>query len=408
MENFNVKFRLIFIPFLIVIIGSIAVYSFLRWYFFIKSSILIVDQDILDFWAPCFFAVIPVLIWIGPRIKILDLTPTNSIRSNPYAGLLILATIAIVAPTIIAQVYLETATGKLTTLDRISQIDSVPQTKYYTVKHFYADKSLARYKARLTISGSHRSYLDMYVYVTVPVFDENHVTKTYDFKIGAPNSPINSDNALIVLNDKIIDKKDLSGLNPRSIKDIIVLKSARAVKLYGEAAKQGAILISTRPGAVKDTLQVMHDDNMRFVPSAWFGIRYEKTISNNLSGDKKNERYTQFVNESLADFKNKSLEQFRYIDRISYNTDLKNYTAAINSKQYPAVASSPVVIEPVYKSFETRNGYSLPWIFGSFCICSAIFLALILFKPLRSDLLYAANSRDKTQQIIDEITGKSD
>ncbi|MBS1501025.1 MAG: hypothetical protein JST32_03115 [Bacteroidetes bacterium] len=389
-----------------MVIVSVVVYSFLRWCFFIKNNLLIVDQDILDFWAPCFFAIIPVLIWIGPRIKILDLTPSKGMRSDPYAALLIFATIAILAPTIVTQVYLETATGKLTTLDRISQIDSVPQTKYYSVKHFYTDKSLARFKTRLTISGSHRSYLDMYLYVTVPVFDENHVTKTYDFKIGAPGSPINSDDALIVLNGKIIDKRDLSDLNPRSIKDIIVLKSARAVKLYGEAAKQGAILIRTKPGSVKDTLQVIHDDNMRFSPAVWFGIRYEKTISNNLSGDKKNERYTQFINASLADFKNKSLEQFNYLDRISYNSDLRNYVAAINSRQHPAIAPSPIVVEPVYKSFETRNGYSLPWIFGSFCISSAIFLVLILFKPLRNDLAYAKNSPDKTQQIIDEITGK--
>jgi hypothetical protein len=237
----------------------------------------------------------------------------------------------------VAQTYLETATGKLTQLDHISQIDSVAQTKYYTVKDFFVDKQLARFRTSFVVSGKYNGNLDMYIYVVVPIYDINHI----------------------------------------------------------------------KPYKDTDTLRVVRYDNGNYDPYAWLTMRYEKTISNRLSSSEKDQRYNRFAKECEADFKAKPLNKFSYLDRLPFDEEMKRYQATVNSEYYPVVPEPKHLLVPVYESFDARNGSKLPWIFGSFCIGSVVFLVLLLLKPLRSDLEYATSSRDKTQQIIDEITGNS-
>ncbi|HTE00735.1 MAG TPA: hypothetical protein VK668_15695 [Mucilaginibacter sp.] len=316
------------------------------------------------------------------------------------------ASIGMAIPVIVAQFYLQAETGKLTKLDNISQIDSIPKTKYYSVKHYYADKKLVRFKTRFKVSGRYSSDYDMYIYAVVPVYDLNHTTKTYNYKIGAKGSPITSDNALIVLNNKIVQKEDLYKINPHAIKNIILLNGNSAMHRYGSRAKNGAIQIETKPFNGPDTMQVIHDDNLKHTPFAWLGVKYQKTIRNRLSSSEKDERFKHFAKKSEADFKSKSFDNFVYLDRVSYSTDLKQYTAATNLPNYQAVATSLNILTPNYDSFDKRMGDTLPWIFGAFGIGSLFVMLMLLLKPLRGDVVQEMDSRDSTQQIIDDITGK--
>lgn len=405
MKNFDIKFREIFIPYLIISSSTIISYSLLRWLLFIKSNAMVVDEDILNFWAPCFYILITVYVWLGQRIKILDLTP-KGYRSAPFAGLLLLAGMTILAPTVIAQFYLETATGKLTQLERISQIDSVTQTKFYSVKTFYADKQLARFKSRFVISNKSSDF-DMYIYAVVPLYNSNHASKFYNYRIGVRGDSASMNNALMVVNGKPCSKDTLKLINPRGIKNIRILKGKIAKKLYGNNALNGAILIETVPYAGPDTMQVVHDENGNYKPYAWLATRYLKTIRNKLSQGEKDQAYAQFAKESQADFNAKPFDKLAYMDRVPYGDDMKKYLAAINAENYSPVSTPQNIMTPVYDPFEKRNGDKLPWIFGSFSIGSVFFLFLLLFKPLRVDVAAEINKSDKTQQIVDDLTGKS-
>jgi hypothetical protein len=95
------------------------------------------------------------------------------------------------------------------------------------------------------------------------------------------------------------------------------------------------------------------------------------------------------------------------MDRVPYGDDMKKYLAAINAENYSPVSTPKNILTPVYEPFDKRNGDRLPWILGAFGIGSVFFLLMLLLRPLRSDLEYAAHSGDKTQQIIDELTTKS-
>src|SRR5579863_2142579 len=93
MKNFGVNFKQIFIPFLIISAGCIIAYSLLRWILLIKSNAVTVDEDVLDFWAPWIFPWIPILIWLRPRIKLLNLKNKNG-KGDPLFGYMMFASIA--------------------------------------------------------------------------------------------------------------------------------------------------------------------------------------------------------------------------------------------------------------------------------------------------------------------------
>ncbi|CAM4290336.1 M56 family metallopeptidase [Gillisia limnaea] len=56
-------------------------------------------------------------------------------------------------------------------------------------------------------------------------------------------------NPIYILNEKVVEKSVIDSLQPNNIKNITVLKGEKAVSLYGNAARDGAILITTKtPG----------------------------------------------------------------------------------------------------------------------------------------------------------------
>lgn len=57
------------------------------------------------------------------------------------------------------------------------------------------------------------------------------------------------DNLLYVLNGNIVQKEDVNAIDPSTIVSVDVLKGSSAEAIYGDKAKNGAIVIKTKPGA---------------------------------------------------------------------------------------------------------------------------------------------------------------
>jgi rhomboid protease GluP len=176
MKNFAQKFRLIFIPFFLIAVGTNCVYSFLHWLLFIKGDIQL-DEQIINFWLPAALSAIPLFIWLRPRIKLLKLNTKG--RRDPVALYMFIAWLTIGISMVIAQDYLVTATGKLTKLDNINQISQVAKTKYYTIGHFYANKKMARIKTSFEVSGKHNEYFEMHIYAPCPIFTSEDTSGTF-------------------------------------------------------------------------------------------------------------------------------------------------------------------------------------------------------------------------------------
>ena len=166
MKRINEKLKLIFLPFLIIAIGFILVYTLLDYILFIRADLFHLREDIVQLWLPLGLAFIPTSIWLRPRLKLLEFRNDNG--SFAY---LFLAVMAIWIPSLLAQQYLQTSTGKLTRLQGISQYERYEPTRYYTLGRHHIYKTGMGSLLRAEVNGKHNEYMDLYLYITLPIFE---------------------------------------------------------------------------------------------------------------------------------------------------------------------------------------------------------------------------------------------
>ncbi|EHQ26251.1 Rhomboid family protein [Mucilaginibacter paludis DSM 18603] len=397
MKQFAVKVKLILVPFLIITVCTTFVYTLLNWLLFVKLEAFSVDEFITNFVAPALIVGIAILIWLRPRVKLLNFKKRNS--GDPFGGYMMLAWVAATVPICVTQAYITTATGTLTTLDHISQINKVPKTKYYKLTHFYVDKRLVRIRPTFKVTGKSNQDFDMAIYAPCPIFDSNATVETRQIGTSATT---NKSYPIYVVDGKIIAQDALSKLNKDSIASISILKGEPAMAVWGTIARGGAVVITTKKVLVKGMYNAKsmfakskRDTNLNRRPVAWFAVKYAKTISNRLSPAEKEENYKEFAKGSEADFESKNLADFIYLDRMRENFDFKDYKQAILTKDTTGI--NPIIIlSPINEPFELRNGNKFVWIFGSLGIGSAIFLIFLLFTPLKSDLHLPDKANDES------------
>jgi rhomboid protease GluP len=378
MTNFSTRFRLIYIPFLYVAIGFVSIYTFLDWLLIIHFE-MPVNEELVHFWLPFGLPWVPILIWLRPRIKLLSLKDKKGNLPFLYQ---FIAALAIVAPTVIAQDYVVTATGKLTVLQDINQISN-PLTKYYVLKRHYIDKRHVAATERTLTSGKNNEYLNFYFDVACPILSDTIKQDSIQhFKFGAGKNP------LIVLDGKPLDAGiKINNINPADVKSIDVLKSQPAMAIYGQKARDGVIIITTKTGTAR---------NITFsaqpIPKAWLCIEFSKSISNHLSRDEKERSYKEFAASTDSEFKIKNLNEFVYLDRPSFNDRRKGYLKAI--KDQNITTDKPIIFEAVNEPFDARNGSKLGWIFKSFGIGAALWLLMIIIPKMNATEL---NKRESTK-----------
>jgi len=164
MKDIAEKIKLIYLPFLVITISFILIYTFFHWLIFIKLELFSIKEDLLKFWLPFGLPWIPVYFFLRPRLKLLQFKDDNK-----SFGFLFLAVLAIFGPTLIAQEYLITATGKITTLENISQIQKTEKTKYYSLKKFYLDKNNIGVFRTSSVTGKNNTDFNMQIYVAIPI-----------------------------------------------------------------------------------------------------------------------------------------------------------------------------------------------------------------------------------------------
>jgi hypothetical protein len=342
----------------------------------IKLQKFKIDDELVSLLIPMCLSWIPLLIWQRPRIKLLNLKTDG--RKDPVAGILFLNWATLGIPLIISQMYMVTATGKLTRLNFMSDIDRFPATKYYRVKHYYTNKRMVHGKTVFRVTGKYNNDFDMYIYAAVPVFD--HLFPDTNL-IAAMRNKLNV-KALIILNGKLSNMQLLRKLPADSIRMMRYVNPTSIMRMYGDTGKYGALAVVTRGYKMNNNVPPP-----KISPIAWLAIKYYKTISNHLSIAEKQDRYKIFATQSDTDFRRKHLDKFVYLDRIPDNSkDAINYSAAIKLKGDVVNDKEPTVLLPVYDPFEARNGNKLLWIFVCYAIGASIFLLILNFVALKSEV----------------------
>lgn len=165
------KLKLIFIPFLLIGISFISLYSLLNWLLCIKLDLFPLQEIIRNFGIPAFLLLIPIMVWLRPRINLLERKRES--RNLSYD---MIAWILILIPLLISQEYLKTATGKLTELGGIDGIDNYKKTKFYTVRDYFVSKKDGKYHSSFELSASKNKKLIMNVYLAFPMYESEENT----------------------------------------------------------------------------------------------------------------------------------------------------------------------------------------------------------------------------------------
>jgi rhomboid protease GluP len=172
MNPLQTKLRLIYFPFLLLGIGLTASYTFLNWLLTIRFHLIVLKTETTNLWIPFALPWLAVLIWHRKRIKLLRLKNTSR---DPATGVAMLAALAIIAPLIIAQEFMATNSGTLTTLNNASEITLAKDSRYYTIQYYAIDRSYTRSHFKSEVTGKYNDRLHFTLYVVCPLYDKGHI-----------------------------------------------------------------------------------------------------------------------------------------------------------------------------------------------------------------------------------------
>ncbi len=165
MNNIGIKIKEVYLPFLVVSIGTILFYNLFRWTFDIKLGVLPLKEDLLNFWIPFALPWIPILIWLRRRIRVLNI---RGKRDNGYFGYQFAMAAAIAVPIIVSQTYIEKASFDLVSITNAYETKSQSDEKYFDISSFRVDKNASLAYVTARTSGRNNDNLNFYLYLSCP------------------------------------------------------------------------------------------------------------------------------------------------------------------------------------------------------------------------------------------------
>ena len=184
MNNIKTKLQEVYIPFLIVSIGTILFYNVFRWTLDIKFGILPLKENLLNFWIPSAIPWIPILIWLRRRIRILNI---RGKRDNGYFGYQFAMAAAIAVPIIISQNYIEKSSFDLNEISSISKVKELKNEKYFKITSFDIDHNSSLSYVTSRTSGRNNDKLNFYLYLACPFENTNAIWYGVEYKKNLSN-----------------------------------------------------------------------------------------------------------------------------------------------------------------------------------------------------------------------------
>jgi rhomboid protease GluP len=166
MKETKIKLKEVFLPFILVSVGTFIIYNLFRWTFDIKLNILPLKEDLLDYWIPVIISMIVVLIWLRKRVRILNISGE---KNNGYSLYVFLMGFAIAIPLFLSQDYLKTNAYELIELNSSQELLDYKNEKYFTMDSYNVDleQSYGHITARSTDKNNRE--LTLFLYVVSPM-----------------------------------------------------------------------------------------------------------------------------------------------------------------------------------------------------------------------------------------------
>lgn len=165
LQNIKIKLQEVYLPFLVVSLATVLIYTFLRWLTDIKFGILPLKKDLLDFWIPFVLPWIPIQIWMRRKLRILKVP-----RKNDNGYFLYQAVIAgtIFTTLLNTQKYTTTYSYDLNEIKSIEELDAMKGEKYFKVSSFLVEKDAHTAYTSARTSGRSNENLNIALYIAVP------------------------------------------------------------------------------------------------------------------------------------------------------------------------------------------------------------------------------------------------
>lgn len=307
MKNLLIKCKEIFIPYLLVSIGTIFLYNTFRWFFGIKLGILPFKEGLWDLWIPFAISLLTTYIWLRPRIRILKMSTKYD---NGYFVLRLFMAASIVIPISFSQEFITKASYDLVQLNTADEILQYKNEKYFEIDSFKVDKNSKIRYVNSRIYGKSNRRLKFHLYLACS-FENSEQT--------------------------------------------------------------------------------------------WYGVKYEKEISNRLSKEQKQKEYRAFMKQSLKEFKLLDMQNVTYFDKLGHTDDRDGFLNAIEKKNPGIKAKEQIVLVPKQEDFDKRFVNTFSLLFNSFGIGSLIiFLFLLVLKVDKKGLQnFRGNKSIKDESVED-------
>lgn len=163
------KFKILLTPFLLVNFGLLIGYTFLHWLIFVKVNLFNLNEFFTNFGIPAALTGLFTFFVLRPKLKALNPQKKRADWVDFYSYIL---WIILSIPLVIAQEYVVSATGTLTEVNSINDINENKLSKYYILNHSYIDKNKFSVNTRFNVSGRYNVRYNMHIYVAMPIFEK--------------------------------------------------------------------------------------------------------------------------------------------------------------------------------------------------------------------------------------------
>lgn len=160
MKNLSIKIKYIFLPFLVIAVGTILFYAGFRWLFDFHWNILDLKLEIWEFWLAFILPLLAILVFLRKRIKLIR---ANWDNKNQFMYQMFMV-IAIVAPNVLLQEYIGKQAFPLIEINSVLDLKNYPNDKYFKIETYSIDKDKSGINWVTSKSGRHNDNLDLKFY----------------------------------------------------------------------------------------------------------------------------------------------------------------------------------------------------------------------------------------------------
>ncbi|GGB94719.1 hypothetical protein [Dyadobacter sediminis] len=119
-------------------------------------------------------------------------------------------------------------------------------------------------------------------------------------------------------------------------------------------------------------------------PLYWYGVKFNKQISNWGSNANKEKRFKAFLEECIVKMQHYDFSNLDHFEHKPASYDRENFRIAIQYALRKRVTNDFVILQPRTKSYESRNDYKMAGTIISYAIGIIIYMLLLIGPRLKS------------------------